>query len=280
MALNGTKIFYEYQSGENPPLVFVHGYASNHTDWQSQQDYFRSQQSVLCCDLRGHGLSHGEPDNCNIETYGNDIVALMDALDLPAAILIGHSMGCRAVLQVNLVAPQRVAGIILVDGSRIGIGKPQLAEQAGQKLIHSIGYSEMLQSMFNAMFLKTSDPAIKARLIKRALAFPEEIGANLLPRVLAWDASKMEKALAQITVPLLILQSTYLNTENVRVPLQAGENTPWFDLIRQFVPTAQFNIISGVGHFSMLEKPDVLNRAIAGFIAKVQNEDQAVKGKS
>jgi pimeloyl-ACP methyl ester carboxylesterase len=78
----------------------------------------------------------------------------------------------------------------------------------------------------------------------------------------------MDTALAQIAVPVLILQSTYINTERVRILLQPGATTPWFELIRQHVPTAQIEI-GGVGHFAMLEAPEAVNQILATFIAKV-----------
>lgn len=119
------------------------------------------------------------------------------------------------------------------------------------------------------MFLTGSDPARKERILSRALSLPEEIGATLLPRVFGWDARTLDSALSQIAVPLLVLQSTYINTEHVRVPLQPGDSTPWLELIRNRVPTAWIEILSGVGHFSMLEAPEAVNQAVAAFVAKV-----------
>lgn len=152
LELQGTQLFYECQGDGSPPLVFVHGYACSHDDWQQQVDFFRTQQYVVTCDLRGHGASACDPERCNIETFGADISALLSALDLHPAILIGHSMGCRVVLQAYLDAPQRVAGLILLDGSRLGAGDPQVAGQTTRQMIQSVGYTTMLRRLFNDMF--------------------------------------------------------------------------------------------------------------------------------
>ncbi len=53
LELQGTQLFYECQGDGSPPLVFVHGYACSHDDWQKQVDFFRTQQYVVTCDLRG-----------------------------------------------------------------------------------------------------------------------------------------------------------------------------------------------------------------------------------
>ena len=125
--------------------------------------------------------------------------------------------------------------------------------------------------MFNDMFVEGSDPALKERIISRALAFPEEIGAHLLPRMIGWDAQNMDTALSQVAVPLLVIQSTYVNTERVRILLKPGATSPWLELIRQHLPTAKIEIVSGVGHFPMLEAPEAVNQAIASFVADVSH---------
>jgi pimeloyl-ACP methyl ester carboxylesterase len=63
--------------------------------------------------------------------------------------------------------------------------------------------------------------------------------------------------------------TTCVHAGHVRVSLQAGTTTPWLELIRQRVPAAQIEIISDVGHFTMLDAPEAVNRAIAAFAAEL-----------
>ena len=263
----GIRLFYIRHGEGLPPLVFVHGYACTHEDWHFQIDAFGQRCCVVACDLRGHGASEGEAPHCTIETFAADVHALLTALSLPPAVLIGHSMGCRVVLQTYLEAPSRVAGLVLVDGSRLASGDPASAEATAQAFIQATGYRAAIEALFAGMFLETSDATLKERILQRALAFPEAVGSQLFPRLVGWDAHMLATALARITVPLLVLQSTYVNREHVRVPLRPGETTPWLEMVRQSVPTAQIEIISGVGHFPMLEAPEAVNRAIAAFLA-------------
>jgi pimeloyl-ACP methyl ester carboxylesterase len=265
----GTRLFYERQGEGNPPLVFVHGFACAHDDWRAQVDFFRPRQGVMVCDLRGHGASTGDPARCDVETYGADVSALLHALNLPPAVLIGHSMGCRVALQAYLDAPQRVAGLVLVDGSRVGTGDPQTAEEAMRQHIRTVGYTTMMRAFFADMFLEGSDPSVEEYIVSRALALPEAVGASLFSRLIRWDAQYMDAALSQVAVPLLAIQSTYINPERVRVPLQPGATTPWLELVRHHVPTAQIEIVSGAGHFTMLDKPQAVNQLLASFVASV-----------
>jgi pimeloyl-ACP methyl ester carboxylesterase len=269
LTLPGARLFYERAGDGDPPLVFVHGIACAHDDWRAQLDYFRARRCVVACDLRGHGASTGDPAQCDIETYGADVSALLRALDLPPAVLIGHSLGCRVVLQASVDAPERVAGLVLMDGSRLGTGDPQMAEQAARQPIQAVGYPAFLRGFFAGLFLEGSDPAVQERIVGRALALPEAIGAALFPRVARWDAQALDAALARVAVPLLVIQSTYVTPQRVRVPLAPGASTPWLELVRRSVPTAQIEIVSGAGHFAMLEKPQAVNQHLEQFVARL-----------
>lgn len=249
-----------------PALVFVHGFGCSHADWQAQLVHFAPTHSAIACDLRGHGATPGQPAECSIETYGADVAELLRAPDLSKTVLIGHSMGCRVVLQAALNAPTRVAGVVLVDGSRIGVGEAARAKVEAEGAIASASYASFAKGLFEGMFLASSDPALKARIVARGGALPEAIGAALFPRMVAWDAENMERALSAVQRPILVIQSSYLNSARVRLPLEPGDSTPWLDLVRARVPGARIEIIPRVGHFPQIEAAAAVNRLIGAFV--------------
>jgi pimeloyl-ACP methyl ester carboxylesterase len=248
-----------------PALVFVHGFAGSHADWQPQLDELAARHTVVACDLRGHGASPGDPADCSIETYGADIAALLAELDLRGAILVGHSLGCRVVLQAALGHGERVAGLVLIDGSRIGMGDPDTAGRVMREQIRATGYGAFARRLFEEMFVPSSGVRLKASIVDRALELPATVGSALFPRMVAWDAANMESALAGVHLPLLVIQSTYVNALRLRVALAPGESTPWLDLVRRQAPAARVEIVPGVGHFPQLEAPEAVNRLIADF---------------
>ena len=263
---NGIRLFYDDQGAGDPPLVFVHGFACAHEDWRAQMAFFQSRYRVIACDLPGHGASEPPPDQGSIESLGAAVAALIEALGLPPAVLIGHSMGCRVVMQAMLDAPSRVGKLILLDGSCVGANDPQAAEQQTRQRIASTGYRAMVQGLFDDMFVAGADPALKDRIVQRALQLPEAIGAPLFSRIASWDAGKADAALSQINIPTFVLQSTYFNTELARVSLKSGDMTPWMERVKGHVPTATLDVISNAGHFPMLELPDIVNAKMAAFI--------------
>lgn len=253
--------------GGTPTIVFVHGFACLHADWNAQIEHFRLRNETIAVDLRGHGATPGAPDECSIETYGADVAALLDELKLDRAVLVGHSMGCRVVLETYRRAPKRIAGLVLIDGSRVGLGEPAAAKESARMTLEASEYSAFARRFFADMFLKNADPALKARTIEQALRLPEVVGKSLFPRMVAWDAGEMDAALDAVRVPLLVLQSTFLNSERVRVAIKPGETTPWIDLVRARVPGAQVELITGVGHFPQLEAADRVNTLLEDFCA-------------
>lgn len=237
------------------PIVFVHGFACTHADWRMQVEFFSAAgRKTFAPDLRGHGMTHARPEDCSIETYGSDIAALLDGKELNGALLVGHSMGCRVVLQAYLNAPERVAALALVDGSFLGDGDPVLIEN----------YANFARTLFANMFLSPCE--LGTAIVERALRLPEAVGTALFPRMVRWDAANMERALAAVKVPLLVIQSTYLNAERKRVALKPGETTPWLDLVRRNAPQAQIEIVPGVGHFPQLEAAQQVNNLLSGLV--------------
>lgn len=249
-----------------PPLVFVHGFLCSHEDWKFQVRELQKRHEVVACDLRAHGRTPGQPQECSIEHFGGDVAALIANLGFSKSILVGHSMGCRVVLEANRIAPERVAGIVLVDGSRAGSGEPDAAEAAARAQIEKAGYQAWAEELFRQMFFART-PASE-RLVQRAVRQRAGIGAALWPRSARWDAGTLEPALAAVRAPVLVIQTTTRDPRSgKRGPMQAGQSSPWLDLLKQKLNRVEIDVLPGLGHFPQLEAPERVNALISGFAA-------------
>ena len=247
----------------SPPIVFVHGLCCSHTDWRHQVDHFARRHMTVAIDLPGHGASPPGADAASIEQCGMDVEALLRALALPPAVLVGHSMGCRVVLDAGLRAPEHVAGIVLVDGSRFGPGMTQVFQAA----FAAGEYRALLRELFEQMFTARSDPATVAAAIERALAVPEDVGRALLLSLVRYDVDNLEGALERTAKPLLVLQTTFVDRNRERASMSPGQTTPYLDLIRAKVPGARIEVLPGVGHFPQLDAPAESNKVLESFLA-------------
>ena len=249
----------------SPPLFFVHGFACDGTDWHAQAEVFAATNTVVTCDLPGHGQSPATAP-CTIAAFAVAVVGALAELALPPAILIGHSLGCRVVLEAARLRPEAVAGLVLVDGSRIGEGDPVAAVQAMADELSGAGYRRFVRQFFGSMFVPSSDPALANAITERALRLSPTVGRTLMADLAGWDAGDVVSALAAVRVPLLAIQSTTMNTARERVSLAPGRNSPWLDLIRAHVSTASVAELVGAGHFPQIERADDVTELIAGFL--------------
>lgn len=248
-----------------PPLVFVHGFACDRTDWRAQADSLAARTTAVEWELPGHGSTPGTPADCTIKVYGAGLAEALTQRGLPPAILVGHSMGCRVVLEANRVAPDAVAGLVLVDGSRIAQGDPVAAKRAMADQLEGDGYRRFVREFFASMFFPSSDPALARAICDRAAGLPAAVGRALMTDLAGWDAGKVESALDAVAVPVLAIQSTTMDTALRRVPLTPGRSSPWVDLIRAHVSDVTVAILPGPGHFPQIELADEVTELIAGF---------------
>ena len=249
----------------SPTLVFVHGFACMHEDWRCQLEYFERTHEVVACDLRGHGRTPGRPHECSIEHYGGDVAALVNNLDLARVVLVGHSMGCRVVLEAARLIPDKVARVVLVDGSLNATSDPEGAEAVARATVEKLGYPKFAEALFRQMFFKPSAEA--DAIVARAVKSSAEFGPHLWPRISRWDAGSMGAAFAALRAPVLAIQSTTRNAQLQRAPLKPGDTSPWIEYLRS--RGARVEIVPDTGHFTQLEAPGAVNRLIADFLEKV-----------
>ena len=252
-----------HQGLGGPPIVFVHGYLCELENWRHQVDHFQATNTVLACDLRGLGKTPLGDGEMTIEQMGQDVVDLLAHHDLTNAVLVGHSMGCRVIMEANRRAKDRVGALVLVDGSRGGLNRAP--DQAKFDLaISETGYKSFVQALFEGMFFGDG-PGWKDTALEAVFGVSEDIGKPLYRNLIAWDAEQLDPALAAIEVPVLILQSTYINLERKREKLRAGETSPYQDLITQRLADTH-SVTIPTGHFTMIEEAEGTNQEIAAFL--------------
>jgi pimeloyl-ACP methyl ester carboxylesterase len=189
-------------------------------------------------------------------------------LRLAPAVLVGHSMGCRVVLEAARVVGKDVVGLVLVDGSRLGFpGKGN--DKAMADRFAAGEYETIVKSMFEQMFTARSDKAKAAAVIERAMRLPNDVGRKMLPDLIRYDADKLDAVLETVAVPLLVIQSTYTNEQRQRMTMRAGETTPYLDLVRGKVRGARVEIVPDTGHFPQIDTPSEVNRLIDTFAAGI-----------
>lgn len=113
---DGTNIYYK-DWGSGPPVVFSHGWPLSSDSWEAQMFFLASKgYRAIAHDRRGHGRSDQPSEGNEMNTYADDLAALMEKLDLKDAVLIGFSTGGGEVARyIGRHGAQRVARAVLVS---------------------------------------------------------------------------------------------------------------------------------------------------------------------
>ncbi len=98
-----------------PVVLAVHGITGNHRCWPMLADSLKGHR-IIAPDLRGRGRSSTLDGPYGMVAHAEDLIRILDAQGLEAATLVGHSMGAFVTLVAAHRYPDRVKGLILVDG--------------------------------------------------------------------------------------------------------------------------------------------------------------------
>jgi len=231
-------------------LVFIHCWGCNRRLWDNQVAEFSKTSRVVTIDLPGHGESGLGRKNWSIESYGDDVKAVVTKLDLHRVVLVGSSMGGPIALEAARRMPERIAAIVPVDTLH-NVEEKLPAEQldAAMKQLRA-DYKGAVTALMNQFFFSASTPAaVKTRVLKDATSRPPETAIAILAAIFAYDAAP---ALKEIKVPIRAINSD-------RVPTNVEVN-------RKYAPQFDVAIIKGIGHYPMLEEPASFNQLLAEIL--------------
>ena len=112
---DGTEIYYK-EWGEGPVVTFSHGWPLNSDAWDGQMLFLaQNGYRVVAHDRRGHGRSSQASAGNDMNGYADDLAAIIEALDLRSATLIGHSTGGGEVTRyIGRHGSKRVAKVVLI----------------------------------------------------------------------------------------------------------------------------------------------------------------------
>ena len=155
-------------------------------------------------------------------------MALVNNLELENPILVGHSMGCRVVLEANRIAPSvSVGSCSSMAAARARATR--LPPKPPRKARSRKWVTRRAEDLFRQMFFQ-STPATE-RLVQRAVRQSAEIWRGLVARAARWDAGTLDAALAEVRARVLVIQTTTRDPQTgKRAPMKVGERSPHVDL--------------------------------------------------
>lgn len=254
VSADGVPIHYRIEGQGDYTLVFVHGWCTDMSYWDAQIPSFRVYYRVVTLDLAGHGRSGKDRRDWTMEAFGQDVAAVVNTLDLRNVILIGHSMGGAVILEAARLLPERVIGLVGVDTFSDIYLAPFSAQQIEVTLepFRQDFMEGIRRYVLENYFRFSSSERLKRRVILEMSDTPEAIGIACLEQLLLYDA---EPTLQQLSIPVR--------------SINADRPLVYFRRIRTNTESFTNKFLSNVGHFLMIEQPEVFNRALADFLGQI-----------
>ena len=245
---DGVPIHYQVQGKGTPAIVFIHGWSCDLKYWEKQWATFAEKYTVVSIDLAGHGRSGLNRESWMIPAFGEDVVAVVKKLGLREIVLVGHSMGGSVILEAAKHIPDQVLGLVGVDTLQ-DLEQKWTKEEFEQFLApFRADFSEGTKSFVRPMFVPDSDPALVEWVVKDISSAPPEVGLACIEGNFDYWLYNVVQAFRETKAPITCINSDMY-------PSNPEGN-------KRINPSYKLKIMTGVGHFVMLEDPEVFNRLL------------------
>jgi pimeloyl-ACP methyl ester carboxylesterase len=266
LPLNGLR-YHVLDAGQGTPVLLLHGFPDTSALWRHQIDALVSAGfRAIAPDLRGRGKTERPP---NVADYAlplivRDVVALLDALEIPRAHVVGHDWGAAAAWLVAALFPNRVDHLVAISVGYPGAaGRPRLEDlQKGwyRLLLQFEGVAEELMQQDDWYLLR--ELLQGGGDVGQYIANLSEPGAltagfNWYRANLPTERLLSTRELPPIQAPTLGIWSTgdlYL-TERAMIASASKVTGTW-----------QYVRVEGASHWIPLDEPDLLNRVLLEFL--------------
>ncbi|WP_197319160.1 alpha/beta fold hydrolase [Saccharomonospora sp. NB11] len=264
---DGTEIYYK-DWGEGPVVTFSHGWPLNADAWD-QQMFFLAEHGyrVIAHDRRGHGRSSQPSSGNDMDTYADDLAALINALDLHDAVLVGHSTGGGEVARyIGRHGSDRVAKAVLIAAvpplliqspdNPAGVPKEVLDGLRASVLADRSTFYQELATQFYGANRPGSD--VPRGLLDQFWLWGMQVGLkNAYECIAAFSETDFTDDLKKIDVPTLLMQGE----DDQIVPIDASSRRT-----AQLVEDVREVYYPGASHGLTATLADRVNADLLAFI--------------
>jgi pimeloyl-ACP methyl ester carboxylesterase len=239
---------YDARGDAEPALVFIHGWSCDSNYWREQVPVFKQKYTVVTVDLAGHGGTDANRSDWSMAKFGQDVATAVAAIPNRQLILVGHSMGGPVAIEAARLLKDRVVGIVGVDTFKtIGAPLPSAAQLDAIVKPFEANFIGHTREMVGAHFFAPgANPQLVQKVAYDMSLSPPKVAIPALRAVLGYDFSA---PLKEIDAPIVAINS------------DLGE--PVNELrIRKVLPKFRAVVLTGHGHFLMMEDPARFNPAL------------------
>ena len=248
---NGITLHFAAQGPTTGPAVMMlHGFTDSWFSFSRVLPRLPADMRVIAPDMRGHGDSERPPLGYRLADLADDVLRLMDTLQIPKAVLVGHCMGSFVARKVYELAPQRVSRLVLA-----GAG-PVMQTPIMTGLMHMINW--------------LTDPVDEAFVREFQMSCVQSPVPEPFMEAIIANSRRMPARIWKDVMRGLLEGEINLSRPDVRTLVVGGRQDAIFSameqmaLARQF-PRGELHLVDGVGHTLHWEQPATFVSALIRF---------------
>ena len=240
-------------------VVLLHGFTDSWRSFERVLPHFPPSQHVVAVTQRGHGDASRPADGYGLPFFSGDVLALLDALGIERAVIVGHSMGSAVALRFAVDHPERVRGLVLI-GAATGVGGTPEARAHWDGVLAKL--SEPVSRAFvrefhERDFVNAVPPEVLDVMTDESAKVPLRVWRAVLDA--RWRAEGDYAAeLANVHAPTLILWGD----RDARYP-RAEQ-----DALVAGIRGSRLVVFEGAGHMLHIEEPERCARETSAFVAE------------
>ncbi|MBI4916795.1 MAG: alpha/beta hydrolase [Acidobacteria bacterium] len=250
---DGVEIGYTTRGAGDTTLVFIHGGLADRSFFAPQMDALGDRYALVALDLGGHGASGRGRTRWVIPAWGEDVRAVVEATGARRVVLIGNSLGGAVALEAAARLPGRVLGVVAVDTLHDMTQKVPESWSAARAKAFRDDFPGTCHALVDMLFHKDEQLELRAWAEQRMCATPVEIVAGMMEGFAGYDDAAAGRAAA---VPIRAINGDLFPTK-VDVNRAAGLD---FDAV----------IMTGAGHYPMLERPAEFNAHLVEIVTSLE----------
>ena len=255
--------YIEQGDRRGTPVILLHGYPDSSYSFTPLLPFLPPTIRAIVPSQRGWGDASRPASGYTMDDYAGDVLALMDALRIDAAVVAGHSMGSLVSQRFAIQNSNRTLGLVLIGSVSTFSGHPDLIEfqQAVEAMEESIA-PELVHEFQAGMFMNPPAPEFLDGLIAESSKAPLHVWQQAMRGIMKTDTSK---DLSRITAPTLIIWGPEdpLCSRSEQEVLLAG------------IDNGRLSVYRGGGHCVNWEQPDAVAAEIVELVTRVGGSDDA-----
>jgi len=261
VAIRGDRIHYIKQ-GQGPPVILVHGFACSTFTWRALIPLLSPNYTVYAVDLLGFGLSDKPPDaDYSFGAQAKRIISFMEAVRVPSAYLVGHSMGGAVAACTAAAAPSKINKLVIIAGAVFHGTPPAVLQHLFfplDKLTARVLYARPYKRKALDTTYYRREVVSEDDFETYMQPFRTPGAVDALAAILKTNALKLVDTgiLNDISIPALIVWGN----KDRAIPKEDAQR------IHQKIQNSQTVYIRQCGHTVQEEKPHELAAAVSSFL--------------